>query len=206
VDRDWCAKKICELGADQDVQVTVVNREPFHTIRVCNYEADLSDVCVPLNDDLTPVGIEILVGEVMEVRTAQHVVEVRTDAGIDTIAYDKLVLALGSERTKPSLTGLRKFGVDVDTFHAARRLESRLGALPSNPKQAALPLLWLAPLACSDAPTWGQPRTDTSSTNGSPISFRRLLIWRTSASSIVSRQRPMPDGRPGSSVSELTAW
>jgi hypothetical protein len=50
-----------------------------------------------------------------------------------------------------------------------------------------------------------QPRADASGTNGSPISFQRLSICRTSASSIVSPQLPMQDRSPGSSVSELTA-
>ena len=60
-------RKLREVGADQAVRVTMVNREPFHNIRVRNYEADLSDVCVPLNRVLEPIGVETIVGEVTEI-------------------------------------------------------------------------------------------------------------------------------------------
>src|SRR5262245_55070939 len=124
-------KKLHELRADQDVRVTVVNREPFHNIRVRNYEADLSDVCVPLNRVLDPIGVETIVGEVTEIDTSNHAVTVRTGAGVDHLNYDRLVIALGSEVAKPPVPGLDAFGFDVDTFRAAKKLEDHLMALPS---------------------------------------------------------------------------
>ena len=36
--------------------LTLVNRDAFHSIRVRNYEADLSSVRVPLDDVLGPIG------------------------------------------------------------------------------------------------------------------------------------------------------
>jgi NADH dehydrogenase len=124
-------KKLRELGADRDIQVTMVNREPFHNIRVRNYEADLSDVCVPLNRVLEPIGVETIVGEVAEIGTSGHAVTIRTGAGIEHLNYDRLVIALGSEVAKPSIPGLDAFGFDVDTFRAARKLEDHLMALPA---------------------------------------------------------------------------
>src|SRR5262245_19602838 len=124
-------KKLRELGADQDVQVTMVNRESFHNIRVRNYEADLSDGCVPLNRVLDPIGVETIVGEVTAIDTPNHAVTVRTPAGVDRLNYDRLVIALGSEVAKPPVPGLDAFGFDVDTFSAAKKLEDHLLALPS---------------------------------------------------------------------------
>jgi NADH dehydrogenase len=125
-------RKLRELGADQAVRVTLVNREPFHNIRVRNYEADLSDVCVPLNRVLEPIGVETIVGEVTEIHTPNHAVTVRTGgAGVDQLNYDRLVIALGSEVAKPPIPGLDAFGFDVDTFRAAKKLEDHLMALPS---------------------------------------------------------------------------
>ena len=44
----WAAagamRKIGELGAEKDVSVAVVNRTPYHNIRVRNYEPDVGDV------------------------------------------------------------------------------------------------------------------------------------------------------------------
>ena len=124
-------RKLRELGADQDIKVTMVNREPFHNIRVRNYEADLTDVCVPLDGVLEPIGVETIVGEVTEIRTLNRTVTVRTDAGINDLNYDRLVMALGSEVAKPSVPGLDAFGFDVDTFRGAKRLECHLLTLPS---------------------------------------------------------------------------
>ncbi|MBX9824855.1 MAG: FAD-dependent oxidoreductase [Xanthobacteraceae bacterium] len=124
-------KKLRELGVGQAVQVTMVNREPFHNIRVRNYEADLSDVCVPLNRVLEPIGVETIVGEVTEIDPSDHAVTVRTGAGVDRLNYDRLVIALGSEVAKPPVPGLDAFGFDVDTFRAAKKLEDHLMALPS---------------------------------------------------------------------------
>jgi NADH:ubiquinone reductase (H+-translocating) len=39
------------------VVVTLVNRDGFHSIRVRNYEADLSSVRVPLENVLDPIGV-----------------------------------------------------------------------------------------------------------------------------------------------------
>jgi NADH dehydrogenase len=123
-------RKLRELGADEAIQVTMVNREPFHNIRVRNYEADLTDVCVPLNRVLEPIGVETIVGELTEISTLNHAVTVRTGAGVDHLNYDRLVIALGSEVAKPSMPGLDAFGFDVDTFRAAKKLEDHLMALP----------------------------------------------------------------------------
>src|SRR5215469_263730 len=59
------ARKLAELQIPkQDIAVTIVNRDPWHCIRVRNYETDLSDVRVPLAEVITPVGIDIVIGEV----------------------------------------------------------------------------------------------------------------------------------------------
>src|SRR5215468_6607845 len=52
------ARKLDELRyGSETAEVTVVNRDGYHGIRVRNYEADLSEVRVPLDDVLGPVGI-----------------------------------------------------------------------------------------------------------------------------------------------------
>ena len=57
MDAVGAARKLEELGyGPEAVQVTLVNRDRFHNIRVRNYEADLSPVRVPVDDMLVPVG------------------------------------------------------------------------------------------------------------------------------------------------------
>ena len=53
------ARKLAELKIGKpDVAVTVVNRDRWHSIRVRNYETDLSDTRVPLDDVLGPIGVD----------------------------------------------------------------------------------------------------------------------------------------------------
>lgn len=126
------ARKLAELKIDKsDIAVTVVNRDPWHSIRVRNYETDLSDTRVPLDDVLAPIGVELVVGEVTGIDYGRHDV---TLAGQPSLHYDRLVFALGSELVRPPIPGLAGHGFDIDTHDAALRLGSHLAALPTRPE------------------------------------------------------------------------
>src|SRR5688572_7959244 len=68
------------LGPD-DVEVTLVNRDAFHSIRVRNYESDLSSIRVPLDDVLGPIGVRRVEGEVVDIDSASQAVTVATATG-----------------------------------------------------------------------------------------------------------------------------
>ena len=49
------ARKREEIGADaSDTEVLVIDRNPYHNIRVRNYEVELNDVAIPLAKLLIP--------------------------------------------------------------------------------------------------------------------------------------------------------
>lgn len=124
-------RKLAELGVSRDqVRVTVVNRDAWHSIRVRNYESDLSDVRVPLDDVLGPIGVEVVLGEVTALDTDRREIACANAA---TISYDRLVFALGSELARPPIPGLAEHGFDVDTYDAAARLDRHLAGLPKTP-------------------------------------------------------------------------
>ena len=122
------ARKRDEIGARAtELEILVLDRNPYHNIRVRNYEVDLSDVALPLRALLGPVGVEHRIAEVQAIDVAhQHV----TIAGSgEKLAYDRLVLALGSELARPAISGLAAHGFDVDTFAAAEKLNAHLASL-----------------------------------------------------------------------------
>ena len=121
------ARKLDELGQGPDaVDVALVNRDAFHSIRVRNYEPDLTSIRVPLDDVLGPVGVHRVEGEVAGIDLAGQAVRVTTASGQEILPYDRLVLALGSQLLRPDVPGLAEHAFDVDTYSGAARLNRHL--------------------------------------------------------------------------------
>jgi NADH dehydrogenase len=121
------ARKLDELGVGPDrVEVTLVDRNAFHSIRVRNYEAELDGTRVPLGDILGPVGVARIEAEVSDVDPAQRRVILPNGA---TLGYDRLVFALGSRLMRPAIPGLEPYAFDVDTYDAGCRLNAHVAAL-----------------------------------------------------------------------------
>jgi NADH:ubiquinone reductase (H+-translocating) len=128
------ARRLDELGvADGDVNVTVLSSQPYHDIRVRNYESDLTRCRLALRDVLDPVGIAHLAADVTTIDPTSHAVT--TSAGAHR--YDRLVVALGSQVVKPDIAGLSEFGFDVDTYDGAVALQQHLAALAGGPHTPA---------------------------------------------------------------------
>ena len=128
------ARKLAELDiAGDEISVTVVNRDPWHAIRVRNYETDLSDVRVPLDDVLGPIGVELVVGAVSAVDCGRHEILCNIEGRSVALSYDRLVFALGSELVRPPIPGLAEYAFDIDTYDAAARLGTHLAGLPNRP-------------------------------------------------------------------------
>jgi NADH:ubiquinone reductase (H+-translocating) len=126
------ARTLDELGVRPDaVEITLVNRDAYHVIRVRNYEPDLHEVRIALDDVLAPIDVRRVEGEVAGLDLAGRAVTVRTRAGSRTLSYDRLVLALGSELARPDIPGMAQHTFDVDTYGAGVRLNDHLRSLAS---------------------------------------------------------------------------
>jgi NADH dehydrogenase len=129
------ARKLDELGVGSDaIQVTLVNRDAFHSIRVRNYESDLTPARVPLDDVLGPIGVDVLEGEVDDIDPTGQAVSVVTSRGRERLAYDRLVFALGSQLVRPQIPGCAGQTFDVDTYRGAVKLHDHLRGLSSRPE------------------------------------------------------------------------
>jgi NADH dehydrogenase len=118
------ARRLDELGADRDlVDITVISAQPYHDIRVRNYEADLSPCRIPLRELLDPVGVGHITADVTKIDASAATVRT-ADGGTHT--YDRLVLAVGSRVAKPDLPGLAEFTYDVDTYDGAMKLQAHI--------------------------------------------------------------------------------
>ena len=113
-----------EFGAGS-LEIVLLNDSPWHSIRVRNYEADLSDTRVALDSVLGPVGVRRLEGTVSGIDVARRSVRY----GGESIGYDRLIFALGSRLARPPIPGLAEHGFDVDTYAAAVRLNGHIAGL-----------------------------------------------------------------------------
>jgi NADH:ubiquinone reductase (H+-translocating) len=128
------ARRLDELdSANGDVHITVLSSQPYHDIRVRNYEADLTPCRIPLGDVLDPAGVAHITADVTSIDPMSRTVK----SSVGTHVYDRLVFALGSRVVKPDIPGLREFGFDVDTYDGAMALQRHLEALAGRPDTPA---------------------------------------------------------------------
>lgn len=128
------ARRIDELAlAPGEVSLTVISAQPYHDIRVRNYEADLTPCRVPLRDVLDPVGVGHVAAQVTAIDPSSRTVSTSLGAR----GYDRLVVALGSRVAKPDIPGLGEFGFDVDTYAGASWLHRHLQELAGGPHTKA---------------------------------------------------------------------
>jgi NADH dehydrogenase len=110
-------------------RVTLISRDPFLTVRPRLYEEFTDAIRAPLGPVLTPLGIELRIGEIAGIDvTAQRV---RLAHGTE-LPYDKLVLALGSVQRPVPVPGA-ELAFDIDTFAGAARFDRHLRALARAP-------------------------------------------------------------------------
>src|SRR5262249_33763477 len=111
------ARKRDEIGTrSAEVEIVVVDRNPYHNIRVRNYEVDLRGAGAPRAGLGAPRGVRHVLGEAGGIDVAGQQVTVKTAQGEQVFAYDRLVLTLGSELVRPPILGLAAHSFDVDTY------------------------------------------------------------------------------------------
>jgi NADH dehydrogenase len=131
-------------AARDAVEVTLLNPDPFHVIRVRCYEADLAPVRVPLDEVLGPIGVRRVEATATGLDARRRVVATRAADGREgELAYDRLVLATGSALARPGGDGDTPQGFDVDTYAGALRLQRHLAALGAA-DAAGMPGRWTA--------------------------------------------------------------
>lgn len=131
------ARKLAELKIPNgEIGIAVVNRDRWHAIRVRNYETDLGDIRVPLDDVFGPIGIELIVADVTALDCARREISLTRDGRAERLGYDGLVIALGSQLVRPPIPGLAEHAFDIDTYDGAARLAAHLAALPGRPTAA----------------------------------------------------------------------
>jgi NADH dehydrogenase len=122
------ARDEAAIGGD-DLEIMVVDARAHHSIRVRNYESDLSETWIPLGTVLDPVGVRHVQAKVTGIDVSARTVNCMSDR----IQYDRLIVALGSQLVRPPVPGLAEYGFDVDTYAAGERLNGHIATLAELP-------------------------------------------------------------------------
>jgi NADH:ubiquinone reductase (H+-translocating) len=116
-----------------DLSVTLMAPGDDLVIRPRLYEAAPQGMRVPLEQVLGPVGVPRVAATVTGIDTAAHrVTAVDRTGQLCTFAYQRLVLASGSQLRRPQVPGAQYLH-NVDTLGAAVALEAHLGQLREAP-------------------------------------------------------------------------
>lgn len=138
----WAAlsatRAIALAGKQDDVEVLVVSPAPMLVIRPRLYEAELDNMNPDVGELLAAVGARHVPGLVETVDAEARTLTIaRTDGGRETMAYDRFVLAAGSQLFRPDVPGLAEHAFDTDQFDSAHALDAHLKALAERPESLA---------------------------------------------------------------------
>ena len=117
------------LGKEDDVAITLVNKDQHHGLRPRFYESELGNTRISLEKFLQPLGVTLRVDEVSAIDHQSQKISFKKTADF---IYDKLIIASGSQLTVPDLPGLKQHAFNVDTFHAAKKLQEHFDSLPNH--------------------------------------------------------------------------
>lgn len=122
------ARQAAALGESGRLTITLVNRNAYFGIRPRFYEGELEPARIPLSHWLEPLGIRLIVGEIVQIRPDRR--RLRLDDGRE-LSYDALILATGSSMRQPAIPGREKL-FSADTFDEAADLELHLKSLAAS--------------------------------------------------------------------------
>ncbi|MBT9238100.1 FAD-dependent oxidoreductase [Pseudomonas inefficax] len=131
------AARLLDQAQRADISISVLAPQPELRIRPRFYEADVHGMKAPLGELFEAVGIHFIPGNADSIDTEGRSVSYTDAQGHrQQIAYDRLILAAGSQVARPAVPGLAEHAFDVDQMESAMRLEQHLvglAALPASP-------------------------------------------------------------------------
>lgn len=124
----YSALSAARLRAEQGVspealEIVVVSPEPVMTVRPRLYEDNPHDMAASLEPLFSCADVQFIQGHVDLIQTEKDQIEILSPDGVRSpLAYDRLVLAAGSQVRHPPIPGLADFAFNVDQREEANRL------------------------------------------------------------------------------------
>jgi NADH dehydrogenase len=132
------AARLLDMHNRKDVDITLLAPQAELRIRPRFYENDVHTMFAPLDALFDTVGVRFVKGTAEHIDEQAKTVGYRDETGRQgALSYDRLVLAAGSQLSRPPVPGLQEHAFDVDQIEAATRLETHLKSLKNQPNSIA---------------------------------------------------------------------
>jgi NADH dehydrogenase len=121
-----------------DLEIALISPEPFLVIRPRLYEPKPGTMKAPLTELFQEIDVRYVQGSVETIDSASGLASFGGPEGkLETLAYDRLVLATGSSGFRPDVPGLAQHAFGVDLMDEAIKLDHHLHALAKRPSSKA---------------------------------------------------------------------
>ncbi|GAB2841151.1 NAD(P)/FAD-dependent oxidoreductase [Pseudoduganella ginsengisoli] len=128
------AARVLDQHSVMDVEVALVSPQPQLALRPRLHEGDPAAWSTDISPHLQAAGIRYIQGAVQRVhRQDSHVELAGADGAIQSVAYDRLVLAAGSAMHRPAIPGLEQYAYSIDQAADAAELDAHLKTLAARP-------------------------------------------------------------------------
>lgn len=132
------ARAVSLAGKENDVEITVISPTPHLHIRPRLYETALHEMAPEVGPQLEAVGANHLPGKIEKIHAETREIDVvHNDGTRETLAYDRFVLATGSQLFTPDIPGLKEHAFNVDQLSGAAVLEAHLQSLAGKQESTA---------------------------------------------------------------------
>jgi NADH dehydrogenase len=121
-----------------DLEIALVAPEPFLVIRPRLYEPNPETMKAPLTELFQAIDVRYVQGKVETIDSASGLVSfIGADGKLETLDYDRLVLATGSLGFRPNIPGLAQHAFGVEQMDEAIKLDAHIHALAKRPYSKA---------------------------------------------------------------------
>ena len=132
------AARLLDQAQRDDLSISVLAPQAELRIRPRFYEANAHTLKAPVGELFEAVGVRFITGNAEAIDAdARSVSYIDSHGQRQQIAYDRLILAAGSQVARPAVPGLAEHTFDVDQMESAVRLEQHLTGLVALPASSA---------------------------------------------------------------------
>jgi NADH:ubiquinone reductase (H+-translocating) len=118
----------------QELEIALVAPEPTLVVRPRLYEPKPETLTAPLQEVLRAIDVVYVQGTIETVDTGSRMLDVAPAKGTrETLSYDRLIVASGSQLFRPSIPGLAEHAFSVDQLDDAIALDRHLHGLADRP-------------------------------------------------------------------------